>query len=219
MVNGVPRVASWWWLAWLLVGACRIGGAVEPVPLVGSAPTVVVVWPVLEAAGATAAGATAAGAAAADDLLHGLDVVLRLRGYRVVPPRVAEQMLLDAGIAVPTFAAVDLAAVGKVLLADAVLRLVVREFAAAAEEPLQQARWDVEWNLVSTRGLGVQWSFAHHGSWRARDRDQQDPLRRLDAEPDIVPVGGNRTPGFRSRADLAHWLHRHALEHLPRAGS
>jgi hypothetical protein len=189
----------------VVLAACRVGD-VEPRPLSGTAPEVVAVWPFVEDAGTMLAGAEPT------VVFAGLDEGLRRRGYGVVSPEVAAQVLREAGWAVST---ADWSAAGRILQADAVLQFVVREFDVSVDRALTSARWDLEWRLESTRGLGRQWTFAHHGTWRARDRESDDPMRAHDEPPDIVPIGGSRSPGFRDSADLLAWLHRFALDHLP----
>ena len=84
------------------------------------------------------------------------------------------------------------------------------------DRSLESARWSLHWQLVSTRGAGVLWSWEHQGSWHRRDTDTSDPLRRHDADPEIVPIGGSSVPNFRDAIDVAAWLHKKAMEHLPR---
>jgi len=195
------------WAGLAALGACQVG-SVEPVPLRGPAPEVVVVWPML----GTAAQPFAA------QLLTGADAALRGRGYRVLAVAVGAQMLAERGLlAADSVEPGDLARVGMELGVDAVLCLDVREFEVSADR-FADARWDVGWRLLSTRGHGVQWEHAHHGAWRRSDLDTDNPLRPLDAEPDFVPFGGDRSRNFRDVPDLAANLHRLAMAHLPRRG-
>lgn len=188
-----------------LLAACRIGG-VEPAPLVGPEPAAIAVWP------------WALGERAAPDrvVLTGLETNLGRRGYRVLAPAVAAELLTDAGLGAAT---ADWGAVGRALNVDAVLQMDVRQLSLESDDWLESARWDLAWRLVSTRGAGAQWTFEHHGNWRRRSREPGDALRPLDAEPDIVPIGGDRTPNFRDAPDLFAWLNRFAMDHLPRADS
>lgn len=187
---------------------CRVGGE-QPVPFTGPVPARMVVWP----------GLSAAFAPAAPVLLASLGPAAQRRGYDVVTAAVARQVLEDqmppeTAHAEPVGASLaSLQQVGTVLAVDAVLCLDVREFSATGE-PLQYATWDLAWEVVAASSGHVLWRFAHRGSWR-RPADAGDPLRRLDADPEIVPIGGDRVPGFRDVPELAAWLHRLAMEHLP----
>lgn len=190
------------------VGAvgCRVGGAVEVVPLRGMAPESIAIWPEVASDPPTTSSAWFAG----------LPTALHQRGYRVVTDGVARQMLADAG---ESTTLADPIAAGRHLQVEAVLEIAVRAFEFSVERGvLENARWDVEWRLLSTRGAGVQWRYVHHGSWRRADRRTDDPLRRLDQNPDardIVPIGGNRMPGFRDAAELIAHLNREAMQRLP----
>lgn len=183
-------------------GGCRLGGPAT-IPLRGEPPDVVAVWPRL------AAGQQPF----AELLLPPLDEALRPRGYRVVVSAVAARLLEAAG----TGADVTPASAGPALMADAVLELQVRDFEASGDRPLRHARWDLEWRLWSTRGGGVLWSFVHRGSYRAGPQAAADPHRPLDAEPDIVPIGGGAASGYRDAGELLAVLHRDALARLPAA--
>lgn len=184
----------------LAAAGCAFGGPAT-VPLRGDVPETVAIWPLV----------APPFAAERELLLHGLDAAAGARGYRIVTYAVGEQLLNDAQLLA---ADADVTRAGQVLRADAVLMLHVREFTASGERPLQQARWDLEWRLESTRGGGVVWSFPHHGSWRP-SQYQDDPSRALDADPEIVPIGGRSVSSFRDRGDLVAWLHRLAMSHLP----
>jgi len=193
------------WLVLLLASglcaACRVA-AVVPAPLLGPAPQSIAVWPA-----ATAAGPHA------QELLDGLDRAARTRGYRVQAAAVTERLLADAAEVVPPPSLEDLPGLGRLLDVDALLALEVRAFAADGE-PLRSSRWDLQWRLLSTRGHGTLWSFDHAGAW-ALLRDEADPQRRLDAEPEVVPIGGDRARRFRGVPELAADLHRLAMDHLP----
>ncbi|MCB9877634.1 MAG: hypothetical protein H6835_08555 [Planctomycetes bacterium] len=186
--------------------ACHFGGP-EPLPLRGATPALVAVWP--HAFGASGEGHV--------DWFAGLGTELRRRGYGVVAPRVVRTMLVDAGLdpVEPS------AAAAATLHADAVLELWVRTFDADGDgNGLQHARWDLEWRLVSQHGEGLQWRYAHHGTWRAADRARQTALERSEelgpaAIPPIVPIGGDGGPGFRDAASLLAFLHREAMQFLP----
>jgi len=189
-----------------LLAGCRFS-MVEPQPLTGPQPSGVAVWPSLPVDFAEDEAA----------LLTGLDLAVRSRGYRTTSLEVGRQLLSEAGLWVSHAEAPrDAAAVGRALGVDALLLLEVREFEATRGE-FRDARWDLVWRLVSTRGGGVLWQYAHHGTWNRSREQRVDPLRRLDAEPDIVPIGGPRAWDFRSTADLAANLHWLALAHLPAA--
>ncbi|HEX6812114.1 MAG TPA: hypothetical protein VF384_10865 [Planctomycetota bacterium] len=183
-------------------GACRVGD-VEPTPLRGPMPQGIVVWPVLPEADQ-----------ATQEVFAGLDLAVRQRGYEVQSLAVGTQLLAEAGLL--DGADPDAARIGPALGVDAVMRLQVGEFRMEGERSLRSAHWRLHWQLVSTRGGGVLWSHEHNGSWDRRDTDTGDPMRRYDAEPEIVPIGGSSVPNFRDAIDVAAWLHRRAMEHLPR---
>ena len=185
-----------------VAGACQLGGKVEPTPLKGPAPHAIVVWPVVSGAGVPR------------DVFAGLDLAVRGRGYEVQSFAVGQQRLAEAGLL--EGAEPDAAKIGPALGVDAVMQLQVGAFAIDGDRSLESARWSLQWQLVSTRGGGVLWSWEHHGSWHRRDTDTSDPLRRHDAEPEIVPIGGSSVPNFRDVIDVAAWLHKKAMEHLPR---
>ena len=192
------------------LGGCTLGGQLEPLPLVGDAPQTIAIWPFV------------AGGQPPDDELWftGLAYQLGRRGYRVIAPGITRELLLASDL---TASFDDAATVGRALMADAVLHLELREFNARTSGSLQQARWDIAWRLVSTRGQGQQWTYGSHGRWRQGDRDPIDATRRFDemATPrPIVPIGGHRLPGFRDLPDLLAYLNRGAMERLPaRPGS
>lgn len=188
-----------------LAGACRVGRAVEVTPIEGPVPETVAIWPFVE------------GGAPPDAALWftGLAEQLGGRGYRVVGPGVAREVMLAAGLGA---ADVGLPAVGRALRADALLVVEVRAFDARGRRSLREASWDLAWSLVSTRGAGRQWAHAARGSWRRADRAPLDSLRGFDEladPPPIVPVGGSRVPSFRDAADLVAHLHRDAMARLP----
>lgn len=193
-------------IALAVLGGCRVA-AVEPRPLAGPPPERVAVWP-------SVSEAFAADEAA---LLTGLDAALRARGYRTLSVAVARQILGDAGL----WEAHDEpprepSAAGRALMVDALLTLEVREF-DTSPDGLRDARWDLVWRLCSTRGGGVLWEHAHRGAWSRSAEQPVDASRRLDAEPDVVPLGGEPGFWFRDAADLAANLHRLAMAHLPRS--
>lgn len=182
---------------------CRIGG-VEPIPLRGAAPRTVLVWPAIDAQFA----------AWRQVLFTGLDLAVRRRGYTVVATAVARQLLADAGLdpdgadGQQVFAATG---------ADAVLRLTVHEFRVQGER-LQRADWDLSWELTATVTGASLWQFSHHGHWDRRPPVDEHPHPRT--EEDLPPaMFGDRAPDFRDAADLMAWLHRFALERLPRGGA
>lgn len=184
----------------LACAACQ-GLAVEPLPLRGEVPRTIAVWPFpLSAADADS-----------DLVFTGLVQALGARGYRVVSPAVGVQLLAEANLD-PSAAP---AAVGPVLGADALLQIVVRDLQATGR-PLQQATWDVEWRLRSSRDGGLLWSFAHRGTWQPSAADFGDPHRPPDAEPEIVPIGGRGERRFHDAAELVASLHRMAMAKLPR---
>ena len=188
-------------------GACRLA-VIEPEPLAGPVPAVIAVWPV----------AVTDSGAAADVLLSGLGMAVRGRGYAVVSTAVGRELLVGADLLPPDGVPRRLAAIGQALSADAVMVLDVRAFESRPTSVggLAEARWDLGWRLLSTRGGGVLWSHVHHGLWRNSDGGGFDPLRRLDALPEIVPIGGDGRWHFGSVRELAAGLHRLAMEHLPR---
>ncbi|HEU4418183.1 MAG TPA: hypothetical protein VFT55_04550 [Planctomycetota bacterium] len=183
-------------------GACQLGGKVEPTPLKGPPPQGIVVWPVLPEANV------------ARDVFAGLDLAVRGRGYEVHSLAVGQQLLTEAGLLEGVEP--DAARIGPALGVDAVMHLQVGAFTMEGERSLRSAHWRLHWQLVSTRGAGVLWSWEHQGSWHRSETDTSDPLRRHDADPEIVPIGGSSVPNFRDAIDVAAWLHRKAMEHLPR---
>ena len=126
-------------------------------------------------------------------------------------------MLFDSVTTAPTPTLDGAEGIGILFDVEALLVLEVRQFAAEGD-PLRSASWDLQWRLLSTRGHGTLWSYEHHGNWAQRPFADEDPLRRLDAEPEIVPIGGDRARSFRSAAELAAELHQLAMAHLPAAG-
>jgi hypothetical protein len=193
----------------LLLGACQIGG-VQPLPIAGVVPRVVAIWPL----------ATGGEPPDADFWFAGLASALGRRGYRVLPQGITAQLLRTSDIADLSSddEAIGDEAIGRALRADAVLHVDVRRFEVDQRSGLQNAEWDLEWRLMSTRGYGQQWIYNHHGHYHQADRVSFDPGRSLDEqhEPrDIVPVGGNRMPSFRSAADLLLNLNNTAMARLP----
>lgn len=182
------------------LAGCTIGRVPKPLPLRGEPPRVVVVWPAVPEPFLTRR----------DELLLGLAPAVQRRGYHTITAAVAAQMLDAAPLTSP-----DLAAVGMRLGADALLQLHIRRFETESDRWLRSAVWDLDWNLVSTRGLGTLWTFTHHGHFVANDNDRGDPLRPLDAEPDLAPAADRSQPGFRDVAELMAWLHHEAMLHLP----
>lgn len=191
-------------LASALLAGCRIGGSIEPIPLQGPMPDAIAVWPLV-------AGADDRDTAPA--LLAGLDRAAVRRGYRVVTSEVAREMGFAGHAPGAEGPKGDLSAIGQRLDVDAILAIEVVRFTADGS-PLRAASWDLRWVLHSTRGGGLLWSFAHSGSWQ-RPRDDVDPLRPLDAEPEVAWIGGDRSPSFHDVNELSWWLSRHAMEHLP----
>lgn len=190
----------------MALAGCRFGAEVEPLPIAGDAPQTVAVWPFV------------AGAEPPDAELWfaGLSYQLGRRGYRVVAPGVARELLAGSDL-ITTLD--DEVGIGRALMADAVLHLELRSFEANEDGALQNAAWDVVWRLVSTRGQGQQWAFASNGRWRQADRDPLDSSRSFDEQQDprpIVPIGGNRVPGFRDVRELMAHLNRGAMERLPK---
>ncbi|MFK7740263.1 MAG: hypothetical protein AB8H80_08060 [Planctomycetota bacterium] len=182
------------------VSACRVGSVVEVVPIRGPQPEVVAVWPFIDAA---------------EEALPGLSQAVAWRRYDVVPGEMVRALLQAAEYSGDPS---DTNAIGQAVQADALLELRVLRLELEEVDVLRSARWDLEWKLVSTRGHGVQWRFEHHGVWLRRRDEAFDPTRSLEDQQDardIVPIGGDRTPGFRNSRELMSWLHRHALEHLP----
>lgn len=182
------------------LAGCTLGRVPTPTPLRGEPPHVIAVWPVVAEPFLTRR----------DELLLGLAPAVQRRGYRTITAAVAAQMLGDVLPAPP-----DLAAVGMRLGADALLQLHIRRFETDADQWLRSAIWDLDWSLVSTRGIGTLWTFTHHGHFAAHDADRGDPLRPLDAEPDLAPAADRSQPGFRDVAELMRWLHHEAMLHLP----
>lgn len=192
-------------VAALALAGCRFGADVAPTPMIGDPPETVAIWPF-------AAGGRPA---SAELWFTQLAYQLGERGYRVVAPGVARELLLASDL---VGALDDPAAVGRALSADAVLHLEVRTFEAESDGALQRADWDLVWRMTSTRGHGQQWEHASTGRYRQADRDPLDATRGFDpmAEPPpIVPMGGRRIPGFRDARELLAYLNRAAMARLP----
>jgi len=187
----------------LFAAGCRVG--VEPIPIRGEVPETVAIWPFVSGAEPPT-----------DELwFTGLSYQLGKRGYRVVAPGVAREVLGASDLVVSLD---DEVGVGRALGADAVLFLELRQFEADGEGVLQHASWDVVWRMLSTRGQGQQWAFAAHGRWRQADRDPLDSSRSLDEQrepPPIRPIGGSGVPGFRDVRELMAHLNQSAMERLP----
>lgn len=190
----------------LLLAACHVP-VITPEPLAGPVPRSIGIWPVAnEAAGPHAW-----------ELLEGLDRAVRARGYRVPSREVCYRMLFDSVTTAPTPTLGDVEGIGILFDVEALLVLEVRQFQAEGDR-LRSASWDLQWRLLSTRGHGTLWSYEHHGNWAQRPFADENPLRPLDAEPDLVPIGGDRTRSFHAVAELAAQLHQMAMAHLPAAG-
>jgi hypothetical protein len=187
----------------LLAASCTFGG-VEPIPLAGPPPRAVLVWPRVGEVFA----------AYERELLSGLDLALLRRGYQVTSTAVARQLLAERGMLTMPPPAPQ--RVGSELAVDAVLLLDVREFAPVGDR-LENASWDLRWELRSAQNDGVSWQFVHRGSWNRSTIVDEDPLRPIDTEPGLVPPATQVSPSFRDAADLAAWLNRLAMDHLPRA--
>ncbi len=189
-------------LAALFAGACQIGGT-APVPFAGPEPQTILVMP------------PPTDSPWPPELWPGLARAAAGRGYHVPALAVTSQMLRDAGLVPPAGGGWDLPVIGRELQADAVLELEVRNFASENDgERFERARWDLTWRLLATRDGAVLWHFDHHGAW-VRPRDTSDPLRPVQAEPEVVPLFAEHVPTFRGRAELAEWLHRLAMARLP----
>ena len=193
-----------------LVASCRLGGSVQPIALRGPAPESIAIWPVANGSPDEPVGPL---------LLAGLDAAALRRGYMLLSHEVTATLVFDSRASVdaapsPAIGENDLAGLGRRLNVDAILVLEVRRFESDTPDRLRSASWDLRWELQSTRGHGVLWSFEHNGSWRPA-RDDEDPLRPLDAEPGPATIGSDRPPHFRDLRELSFWLNRHAMEHLP----
>jgi hypothetical protein len=186
--------------------ACRIGGGVDPVPFTGPAPRSILVWP----------------SVASDSMVHedwllaGVDHALARRGYDVTASVVARQVLADRELTPDADRQIGELSID--LAADAALFLIVYQFDAEGD-PLHSARWDLAWELRSLRGGGVIWRFAHSGAWNRSMVVEENPLRPLDADPDLVPQKRQVAPNFRDAFELMSWLHHHAMEHMPAANA
>lgn len=199
-----PRLAAASLLS-VIAGSCRFGAAVEVTPIEGLQPETVAIWPFAE-------GGTPADA---EVWFTGLADQLGRRGYRVVAPGVAREVLMASELGVRMM---DTTEVGRALNADALLVLELRSFEARGRKVLREASWDVAWSLVSARGQGRQWQHATRGSWRQADLAPLESLSGFDEVDDprpIVPLGGSRVPSFRDVPMLVAHLHRDAMEHLP----
>ena len=183
-----------------LAAACHVG-APPPVPVRGDMPRTIAVWPMLGELHQPGC----------ETLLPGLDAALRQRGHHIVTWQVARELLRDTDVSSPQQMPQELA---RMLGADATMQLVVREFAAAGTRPLREAHWDLEWRLVSLRSGSVIWSTTHRGGW-VPPRDEADPNRPLDAEPEVVPIGGRVSFVYRDAGELVAALHQQAMAQLP----
>lgn len=189
--------------AQLLVG-CGVGAEPAPLPLPwrGPEPASIAVWPV------------AVGLDGAPELLAGLDVALRSRGYRVPSLAVGSTLLAEAGVAIADDGSpADAAAAGQALGVDALAVLAVERFAGEFE-PWRAVQWAFTWRVVSTRGHGVLWEWHHDGAWQRQVRDDGDPVPRVDDGLQPVAIG-RREPSFRSAAEVVAWVHRLASQRLP----
>lgn len=196
----VPRGAL---LMVLVVGVgCTLGPPpVELLPVRGPLPRVIAVWPIVEAPFD----------ASRDGLLGGLEAALRARGHTVVPAAVAQELLDATAAPSPQVAPAELR---QRLGADATLQFVITGFTAEGARPLREAQWDLTWRLVSLHDGGVQWSCTQRGHY-VPPRDVGDPHRALDAEPDVLPIGGDPRLVYRDGRELLAALHRLAMAQLP----
>lgn len=185
----------------VLASSCTFGSpAPTPVPVRGDMPHTIAVWPVVDD-----------GHTPRDTLLAGLDAALRQRGHHILTWQVAQELLRGTEVSSPQAAP---AAAARALGADGAMQFVVREFTAAGSRPLREAHWDLEWRLVSLRSGTVLWSTTHRGGW-VPPRDAADPNRPLDAEPDVVPIGGRAPFVYLDAAELLAALHQQAMAFLP----
>lgn len=184
------------------LAGCTFGPPpVAPLPLAGPLPRVVAIWPFLPDAYRPHG----------ELLLGSLAAALRARGPAVVPWAVAQELLRETLAASPQEAPAELR---ERLGADAALQLVVTDFAAQGTRPLREAQWDLTWRLVSLHDGQLQWSCTQRGHY-VPPRDVADPHRAFDAEPDVVPIGGDRRIVYRDAAELVAALHRLAMAQLP----
>lgn len=198
--NGAVPTSRLPCLLLLAVAGCRVGG-VETLPFRGPVPRTILIWPALAEPFAAQQPA----------LFAGLDLAVRRRGHGVVASAVARQLLADGGLGPD---ANDGERIRRATGADAVLRLTVRRFDVHGDR-LQSADWDLAWQLESLHSGALLWQFSHHGHWDRRAPVDEHPQPRLDE--DYPPVlFGDRRADFRDAADLAAWLHRFALERMPR---
>ncbi|MBX3464542.1 MAG: hypothetical protein KF830_15340 [Planctomycetes bacterium] len=191
------------WLLPFAAAACQLGGAAAPIPFAGPTPRTILIWP--RAGGADLPP---------EVLLAGLDPAVRRRGYEVVPSRVANRLLADAGL--PADSA-DHAAIAAATAVDAVLRVAVHRLEAQGE-PLHSASWEVSWELRATPSGAELWRFVHQGYWQRREPIETHPHPRLDDDQPPVLFGA-REPDFRNLGDLMVWLHAHAVDRLPPGGA
>lgn len=184
-----------------LASACTFGApAPTPVPVRGDMPRTIAVWPFVHD-----------GRTTSDVLLNGLDAALRQRGHHILTWQVAQELLRGTEVSSPQEGAAEAA---RALGVDGAMQFVVREFTAAGSRPLREAHWDLEWRLVSLPSGTVIWSTTHRGGW-VPPRDAADPNRPLDAEPDVVPIGGRAPFVYRDAAELLAALHQQAMAMLP----
>lgn len=189
-------------LSSLLAAACQWHG-IEPQPLRGPAPRLILIAPVPQAEGRELGGAA---------LLHGVEPALRARGYDVLPLQTGFDLLRQHGLDAADPA--DLAAIARSTAADAVLRVGVREFTFKQDDMLERASYALSWQLQSTAGTEL-WSFELSGDYVRPEDTTMSVVPGHEDEQLPQPLGVSRQRPFRDAADLLANLHRAAFERLP----
>jgi hypothetical protein len=199
---------GWWLGAAMFASGCG-APPVAVTPLRGPAPKGVLVLPPQDDTGA--------GRRDARDLAWFADRALQERGYRALPLDVGFDLArrFGPGPGQPLLPA-DLLRLGRAAAVDAVLTIDVAAFETEGSRPLQSAQWDVAWTLVGVADAAPLWQYRGRGTWHRAPPDPGDLMRPIDAEPEVVPVGGMRPRDFRDERELAATLHRDAMARLPR---
>lgn len=191
-------------LAWL--GACSLGG-IEPLPLRGPTPTVVMLMPV----------SGTAEPQLARQLLVAADPALRARGYYVIPADVGMMLLAERGLAdAPPTPAAALAAAVRSFGADAFLCVRVEQWHAVYAPTLRHLDYDVGYELWSADDASLLWQLRQRNRWSwegevVRFTDHEDAL---DAYLGLSRRQEPFSP-YRDDLDAARALHRQAFLYLP----
>jgi len=195
------------WSALMAAACAACGTTAAPRPLLGPAPRSIVIAPPHAGSGALPPPAAVA---------FGADRALRGRGYHVLGLAVGFDLLrANDLVRVAWEEQQGLGRIGTELDVDAVLVIDVRRWEVDGSDRFDGASYDLGWRLLSTRGAGLLWENQLQGDYRRPVSEPLDPTRRPDAQPAVMPFGGQRVPTFREPADLAAALHTAALSDLP----